>query len=173
MQNIQQIVKHVEVYYECLLKLTNYLQVKATNVFLTTVFKVGLLPYIRLTTIGMKRDTLIEHKEVVVVCEKNGFVSLSSNVLLTTPKANTIVKPIIHVVITKSTLTCAKCGKTGHTLETCHNKKRDVPIVPTTAVKSTKFVVETKTELAKSGRILVHYPCVIYSNVEHRMSQNN
>jgi hypothetical protein len=35
----QQIAKRVEVYYEHLLKLTNYLQVKATNVFLTTIFR--------------------------------------------------------------------------------------------------------------------------------------
>jgi hypothetical protein len=47
MQNIQQqIVEHVEVYYEHLLKLANCLQVRTTYVFLTIVFKVGLLPYI-------------------------------------------------------------------------------------------------------------------------------
>jgi len=72
----------------------------------------------------MKRDTLIEHKEVVVVCEESGHVSLSSNVLLTTPKANTIVKLVIPNVTTKLTLTCTNCGKTCHTLETCHNKKK-------------------------------------------------
>jgi hypothetical protein len=42
-QNIQQqIVECVEVYYECLLKLANCLQVKAIDVFLTTIFRVGL-----------------------------------------------------------------------------------------------------------------------------------
>jgi hypothetical protein len=47
MQNIQQqIVEHVEVYYEHLLKLANCLQIRATCVFLTIVFKVGLLPYL-------------------------------------------------------------------------------------------------------------------------------
>jgi hypothetical protein len=35
----QQIVEHVEVYYEHLLKLTNCLHVKATCVFLTTVLR--------------------------------------------------------------------------------------------------------------------------------------
>jgi len=61
----QQTVECVEVYYEHLLKLTNCLQVRATNVFLTTVFKVSLLPYLSLATVGMKGNTLIEHKEVV------------------------------------------------------------------------------------------------------------
>jgi hypothetical protein len=41
----------------------------------------------------MKRGTLIEHKETAIVYEENGLVSLSYNVLLTTLKAITIVKP--------------------------------------------------------------------------------
>jgi hypothetical protein len=82
MRNIQQqTTKHVEVYYECLLKLTNYLQIKATDVFSTTIFKVGFLPYLKLTTTCMRRNTLIEHKIVVVVCEESGHVSLNYNVL--------------------------------------------------------------------------------------------
>ncbi len=121
----------------------------------------------------MKRDTLIEHKEVVVVCEKNGHISLSSNVLLTTLEANTVVKHVIPIVTTKLALTCTNCRKTGHILKTCNNRKRDVPIVPTTTVKSTKLIAEIKTQPAKSGRILVCYPYIIYSNVEHRMSQND
>jgi hypothetical protein len=36
----------------------------------------------------MKRNTLIEHKEVVVICEENGPTSMSYNVLLTTLEAN-------------------------------------------------------------------------------------
>jgi hypothetical protein len=75
-----------------LLKLANYLQVKAMDVFLTIVFRASLLLYLRLTTSRMKRDTLIEHKEVAIICEENGPVSLSYNVMLTTPKANIVVK---------------------------------------------------------------------------------
>ncbi len=66
MEGLHAIAKHttttierVEVYYERLLKLTNHLQVKTTYVFLTIVFKAGLLPYLRLSTIGMKKYTLI------------------------------------------------------------------------------------------------------------------
>jgi hypothetical protein len=35
LRNLQQLGEHVKVYYECLLKIANCLQVKATNVFLT------------------------------------------------------------------------------------------------------------------------------------------
>jgi hypothetical protein len=64
-----------------------------------------------LETIGMTIDTLIEHKEAIVVCEENGLISLNYNVLLTTPKTNIIANPTILVVITKSSLTCTDCGK--------------------------------------------------------------
>ncbi len=76
LQNIQQqITERDEVYYERLLKLTNCLQVKATNVSFTIILKVGLLPYLRLATASMKRNTLIEHKETVVVCEESGPIN--------------------------------------------------------------------------------------------------
>ncbi len=65
LKNIQQqTVEHVEVYYESLLKLTNYLQLRTTNVFLTTIFRAGSLSYQKLTTKSLKRIALIEHKEV-------------------------------------------------------------------------------------------------------------
>jgi hypothetical protein len=78
--------KCVEVSYEHMLKQKNYLHVKITYVFLAIIFKVGLLPYLKLTTISMKRNTLIEHKEVTIVCEKSGPINFSYNVLLTTPE---------------------------------------------------------------------------------------
>jgi hypothetical protein len=59
----------------------------------------------------MKIDTLIKHKEAIVVSKENGLVSLDYNVLLMTPKTNTIVNLTVLVVITKSTLTCTNCGK--------------------------------------------------------------
>jgi hypothetical protein len=43
----------------------------------------------------MKKNTLIEHKEVVIVCEENGLVSLSYDVLLATLDANIIAKPVL------------------------------------------------------------------------------
>jgi hypothetical protein len=121
LQNIQQqIIEHVKVHYEWLLKLTNCLQVKVIDVFFTIVFRISLLPYFKLTTIGMKWNTLIEHKEVVV-CEESGHVSLSYNVLLTPLEVNVVTKPIVTIVKGKSTYTYINCGRTCHTFETCHN----------------------------------------------------
>jgi hypothetical protein len=51
LQNIQQQnVERVEIHYECLLKLTNCLQVRTIDVFPTTIFRIGLLLYLILTT---------------------------------------------------------------------------------------------------------------------------
>jgi hypothetical protein len=48
----------VEVYYERLLKLANSFQHKTTNSFLIIIFKFELQPYICVTTIGMKKETM-------------------------------------------------------------------------------------------------------------------
>ncbi len=74
----------------------------STNVVLTTIFKACLLPYFRLAITSMKWNTLTEHKEAAIICEESGPINLSYNVLLTTPKANIVVKPIVHVVIPNS-----------------------------------------------------------------------
>jgi hypothetical protein len=42
LKNLQQVDEWVEVYYKHLLKVTNYLQVKAINVFFTTTFRIRL-----------------------------------------------------------------------------------------------------------------------------------
>jgi hypothetical protein len=60
LRNLQQLGERIEVYYECLLKLVNYLQVKAIDVFLTTIFIKELQAYLILTTIGMVKDTLYQ-----------------------------------------------------------------------------------------------------------------
>ncbi len=108
----------------------------------------------------MKRNTLIKHKEAAIVCEESELVNMSYNILLTTLKVNAGVKPITPIMTTKSTLTCTNCGKTGHLVETYHNRKREIPIVPTITIKSIKLV--------KSRKIFVHYPYIIFSNIEHR-----
>jgi hypothetical protein len=86
-------------------------------------------------------------------------------------EANAKVKPIVLVVIGKSTLTCTDCGKIGHLVETCHNRKREIPVVPTTIVKFIELVGGTKTQYVKSRKILVCYPYIIYSSVEHRFGE--
>jgi hypothetical protein len=62
--------KRVEVYYEWIFKLTNCLQHKANDNLLITFFQIGLVPYLRITTVGMKWDTLFEHNEFVVTYEE-------------------------------------------------------------------------------------------------------
>jgi hypothetical protein len=55
LRNIQQqIIKCVEVCYECMLKLTNYLQIITIDIFVTIVFKAKLLPYLILAILTMK-----------------------------------------------------------------------------------------------------------------------
>ncbi len=110
----------------------------------------------------------LEHKKATIVCEENGPISLNYNVILTTPKVNVVVKPIIPTVTTKSTLTCTNCGKTSQSMETYHNRKIEVPIVPITIVMSIKLVVGTKVQLVKLGKTPLHYPCIIFSSIEHR-----
>ncbi len=68
LKNIQQqTFEHAEVYYESLLKLVNYLQFRTIDVFVTTIFRAGSLPYQKLTTKSLKRNTLIEHNEVALM----------------------------------------------------------------------------------------------------------
>lgn len=116
----------------------------------------------------MKRNTLIEHKEVVV-CEESEHVSMSYNALLATLKVNARVKPILPIVTSKSTFTSTNCGKISHLVETCHIKKKDVPIVPSTIVKFTKHVARTKAQPIRSKKVHVHYPYIIFCNIEHRL----
>ncbi len=96
-----------------------------------------------------------------MVCEENGPVNMCYNALLITPKANVGVKLVILAMTTKSALTYTNYGKTDHSMETCHNRKREVLVVPTVTIKYTKLVVGTKTQPIKSGKIHVHYPCKI------------
>jgi hypothetical protein len=50
--------ERVEVYYERLLKLANNLQHMIIDSFLTIVFKSGLQPYLCVTIIGIKKETV-------------------------------------------------------------------------------------------------------------------
>ncbi len=59
-KNLQQVDERIEVYYECLLKLANYLQVKVIDVLLTTIFIEKLQAYLILTTIGIVKNTLCQ-----------------------------------------------------------------------------------------------------------------
>jgi hypothetical protein len=53
------------------LKLANCLQDKANESLFTTLMHVVLVPYLRITIVGMKKDILFEHKEVTNTYEES------------------------------------------------------------------------------------------------------
>jgi hypothetical protein len=63
--------------------------VKTTNVFLTTIFRTSLQPYLKWAT-SMMRDTLIKHKEVVMISEESGPIIANYNVLITQPESKLV-----------------------------------------------------------------------------------
>jgi hypothetical protein len=74
--------ERMEVYYERLLRLANSLQHKSIDSFLIIIFKTGLRPNLHVATRGMKKKTLRQHKEVILVCEKGIFEVEAINNLL-------------------------------------------------------------------------------------------
>jgi predicted nuclease of restriction endonuclease-like RecB superfamily len=64
--------------------------VKATNVFLTIIFRVGLQPYLKLATTCMIKDTLIKHKETKVICEESGFIMANYIAFKIQPKSKLV-----------------------------------------------------------------------------------
>ncbi len=60
----------MEVYYEWIQKLADGLQAPTTNNFLTIVFKVGLQSYLKIVITWMKKSTLQQHKEVIMLREE-------------------------------------------------------------------------------------------------------
>jgi hypothetical protein len=63
---------------------------KATNVFITIIFKAGLQPYLKLATSSMTKDTLIKHKETIMICEKSESVIANYNALITQQKSKPV-----------------------------------------------------------------------------------
>jgi hypothetical protein len=69
----------VEVYYERIQKLVHGLQVPTINNFLTIVFRAGLQSYFIITTSGMKRSILEEHKKATMLCEEGMTIIEAKN----------------------------------------------------------------------------------------------
>jgi len=74
---------------------------KVINVFLITIFKIGLQPYLKLATTCMTRDTFIKHKEVTMINEKNEPIIVNYNVLIIQLKSKEVAQPIVHYITTK------------------------------------------------------------------------
>jgi hypothetical protein len=56
-------------------------------------------------------------------------------------------------------------------METCHNWKKEVLVVPIVTINSIKHATWAKTQPVKVGKIHVRYPCIIYSIIEHRSKE--
>jgi len=72
----------VEIYYERIQKLVHGLQVLTIDNFLIIVFKTGVESYLIIAFAGMKRSTLQQHKESVMLCEKNMTIAETRSALL-------------------------------------------------------------------------------------------
>jgi hypothetical protein len=76
----------VEVYYEWIQKLAHGLQIPTIDNFPTTVFIASLQSYLRITIARMKRSTLQQHKEVVMLCEE-GMTNVETRSALSIPQS--------------------------------------------------------------------------------------
>jgi hypothetical protein len=80
---------------------------------------------------------------------------------------NVVIKPIVPVDSTKSTITCTNYGKIGDLIETYHNRKREMPIACIVPIKSIEPIVGVTVQAIKPFRIPLRYPCTICSNINH------
>ncbi len=56
-------------------------------------------------------------------------------------------------------------------METCHNMKKEIPVVPTITVKSTKTYSMDKNPTYYIKKTFVRYPYIICFNIEHRFKE--
>jgi hypothetical protein len=75
--------------------------VKAIDVFLTTIFKASLQPYLKLATTSMTRDIFIKHKEAAIICEESGPIIANYNALITQLESKPVAQPIITYTTTR------------------------------------------------------------------------
>jgi hypothetical protein len=105
----------VEVNYKCILKLANYFHHQINDNLQITFFRTSLQPYLRITTVGMKRDTLFKHKEATITCEESmGDINEYWKLLEPLTKQEKTSRRRKICVI------CGQCNKLGHSKEHCH-----------------------------------------------------
>jgi hypothetical protein len=110
----QGVTKKVKVYYEWILKLVDCLQHKAVDNLLTIFFKASLVLDLRVATLGMKPNSLFEHKEAIVTCEENMGDPMEYQKFLEPPK------PEKNNDGKRTNLVYSQCKKHGHNKEHCH-----------------------------------------------------
>jgi hypothetical protein len=98
------------------------------------MFKAGLYLYLRIVIIGMKRSTLQQHKEVMMLCEEGMTIIIKAKSAFSLPESTKQVgSPKTQSNTRKTNKHCTNCGMINHNVETCKNKKEQT-IVATTKV---------------------------------------
>ncbi len=109
----------------------------------------------------MTRNTLVKHKEAIMICKESGPNIANYNVLITQLESKSVAQPIVTYTIAKQQLTYSNCGKTSHAKETCHNKKKERSIDVIVFTKVINLVVEVTAQLVKPTKMPLRYPCII------------
>jgi hypothetical protein len=76
------------------------------DVFLNLYFSIRFVTIFAFGTYKYEEGHFNKYKEVVIICEEDGLVTINYNVILTTPNINTMAKTIISNISTKSLLIC-------------------------------------------------------------------
>ena len=141
LRNIKQGPKEkVEEYYKRVEKLSNSLHRPTDDGFLNSIFKAGLLPYLRLATAGLQRDTLFNHKEAVVHCEEEVLEQDLAVANKEYAQAKPQKEPPNPKPSPKIKKVCGCCGKLGHGDDECwynpNNRNINMKVIPTAAVEA-------------------------------------
>jgi hypothetical protein len=108
------------------------------NNLLTTFFRVGLVPYLQIAIIGMKRNTLFKHKKSMVTCEEMMVDAKEYQKLLKPSKK--LEKTLDNIQIEKM---CDFCHNPGHLKKHCHWNPKN----PNNRLKDKKEVSVNKISL--------------------------
>jgi hypothetical protein len=118
----------MEVYDEKLMKLANSLHHKTIDSLLTIIFRSGLQPYLHVGIVGMKRETLQQHKEAILVCEERIFYIKTINNMSIPYNGKIILVQKPQIVLEKIGMYCLNCQKTNHNVETRRIKRKEYPV---------------------------------------------
>jgi len=99
--------------------------------------------------------------------KKNGLIITNYNALVIQSKSKPVAKPIVHYTMTKQPLTYLNHGKIGNANETCHNMKKEKPIVHVVPTKVVEPITKVTTQNVKPFRIPLRYLCIIHSSFKH------
>jgi len=155
-------IERVEVYYERIQKLAHGLQIPTTNSFLTIVFRVSLQSYFKIAIARMKRSTLQQHKEVVMLCEEGMTTAKARNVLSIPQSTKQAPPPKTQSNTWKTNKYCTNYGMINHNVETCKKKKKHTIMATTEATQPSQKSQKTSSYACHicglNGHKMIGYP---------------